>query len=114
MTTKIADTWQHMLNQMFDDYDLYQHISKNGFPVDVKLAPVKDFWVLSIVEDYSILGGEIYYTASTEKLDNAKKWTYEHLKNWPRVKDTADGRWVFLDRTAAEKFTTLFRLRWQE
>jgi hypothetical protein len=112
MNTKIVDSWPHMIKDLVNDYDLYQDISKNGYPVKVEIKPYKNFWVLTIVEDLSVGAGEYYYTAPTKKLNQARRWATEQLRSWERVSKTYDNRWIFLDLTSAEKFKTLFNLRW--
>jgi regulator of sigma D len=112
MSIQTIDSWHHMIKDLVDDYDLYQDISKNGYPVRLEIKPFKNFWILRVVEDLSIGAGDLYYTAPLKKLNQAREWTANQLKSWKRVSKTTDHRWVFLDLASAEKFKTLFNLRW--
>ncbi len=70
-------------------------------------------WHVKIVEDWGDSSiGHMYYTASYVNRDICVDWTTDQLSRQKFVNRVSFDQWVFLRKRDAEKFITLFNLRW--
>lgn len=70
-------------------------------------------WTVWIKEDWtgSTLG-HLYYTATYDEVDKRIEWAEQQLASWKFVSRVERDQWCFFSKKQAEKFITLFNLRW--
>lgn len=66
-------------------------------------------WSLTVDE---VVEGEDHYNST--KWTNAINWTVATLSTWPDCTRMSYDTWDFNHKRDAEKFTTLFQLKWAE
>ena len=100
-----ADPWIHMLKQLEPEYDKYKDIAEYGQPkFMIDLIPdIKGKFQIRIYDDWNL---------DSKEFDESLIWTTEQLATWPNCRRIAWGRWQFKTRKDAEKFKTLFTLKW--
>lgn len=70
-----------------------------------------NYWYrLQLVEEHD----DDIRLATPAKLDNCVRWTEDKLKEWPDCNRKAWDIWDFKHRKDAEKFITMFYLRWAQ
>lgn len=106
------DPWISTLTLLEPNYSKYETILKEGPKIVVKARKINLLWRVRIDEDWNNSNGELYYTADYSNLDLKCKWAEEQLKNWRFVIRLSHQEWKFFNKRQAEKFVTLFNLRW--
>jgi hypothetical protein len=100
-----ADPWIHMLKQLEPEYDKYKDITEYGqskFMVSVT-RDIKGKFQILIYDDWNL---------DSKEFDVSIFWSTEQLASWPNCRRIAFDRWQFKRRGDAEKFKTLFILKW--
>lgn len=113
----MRDPWTSMLEALEPSYFKWKDILDNGPKISATLDKRRVRWWINIHEDWENTPPEYhdqYYTASYSKLSERIKWTEEQLDNWRLVSRQSYHHWAFMRRADAEKFITLFNLRWTE
>jgi hypothetical protein len=109
----VADPWAHMLHQLEPEYSTLKFIVENGPDVKANLRKVNLSWRVQLEEDWNDPNiGEVYYTADYKNLDDRCEWADQQLKDWKFATRLSHQEWKFLNKRQAEKFITLFNLRW--
>ena len=100
-----VDPWTHMLNQLEPAYDQYKDIAEYGQPkFMINLIPdIKGKFQILIYDDWNL---------DSKEFDESIFWATEQLATWPNCRRIAFDRWQFKRRKDAEKFKTLFILKW--
>ena len=100
-----ADPWIHMLQQLEPAYDKYKDIAEYGQPkFMIDLIPdIKGKFQILIYDDWNL---------DSKEFDESIFWATEQLATWPNCRRIAFDRWQFKRRKDAEKFKTLFILKW--
>ena len=101
----ISDTWTHMLQQLEPEYAKYKDIAEYGQPkfmIDLIPDITGKFRIL-IYDDWNL---------DSKEFDASIFWATEQLSTWPNCRRIAYDRWQFKRRIDAEKFKTLFMLKW--
>jgi len=105
MTT---DPWQHMLQQLEPKYNNWKYLLEKDSVFVVSIHKTPNFgklgWSIRITEQ----NGFTY----PEGLDECVEWATEQLASWPDCKRKSWDMWDFKHRRDAEKFKTLFTLKW--
>ena len=101
----IADPWIHMLHQIEPAYDKYKRIMDEGPRFKVELSLLSNHKCQIIIREVE---GSIEFGDLDEKCE----WAADQLKSWPDCQRVAWDRWRFKYRKDAEKFRTLFTLKW--
>lgn len=109
-TSNPIDPWESILSIVHPDY-----------------AQLKDSWVkgpvikpiISVKGKKTVLAFEEYFNDSGEYsafkfLDNIIDEINKELENWKDVRRIAFNMWEFRRRQDAEKFLTLFHLKWPQ
>ena len=109
-----SDPWIETLRQIDPNYDQYQTMIEEGPNIVARARKVNLRWRVRIEENWDHSNGEYYYTFNDSKLDSRCKWAEEQLKSWRFVGRLSHQEWYFFNRKQAEKFVTLFNLRWAE
>ena len=101
----ISDPWTHMLQQLEPEYAKYKDIAEYGQPkfmIDLIPDITGKFRIL-IYDDWNL---------DSKEFDASIFWATEQLSTWPNCQRIAYDRWQFKRRIDAEKFKTLFMLKW--
>ena len=109
----MSDTWADMLRQVEPDYDNLKEIMDNGPKIVAVMRTFNNKWRVRIEEEWS-RNGDQYYTADYDNLDQHCEWATKQLENWESANRISYQEWIFSNRTQAEKFLTLFNLRWAQ
>lgn len=112
MTT---DQWVSFIEQAIPEYIHLKSLVTTGPAVRASLEKKNLLWHVRIHEDWSNTPEELqyqYYTLDDNKWQERIDWADEQLKNWKFVKKVDSYIWAFGSKTSAEKFITLYNLRW--
>ncbi len=109
----MSDTWAEMLRQVEPDYDNLKEIMDNGPKIVARMRTFNKKWRVRIEEDWGI-ADQPDTNSSETKLDKRCNWAAEQLINWKFVGRISYQEWMFLNRAQAEKFLTLYNLKWAE
>jgi hypothetical protein len=106
------DTWGHTLRMLQPDIDVLKEFMDQGPRIKPMLKFVKRTWVLEINIDWGMF--EIQYGNPwiAEPLDTKVLWATQQLENWENVSRQAWNMWHFKHKRDAEKFITLYNLKW--
>ncbi len=102
----IADPWIHVLRQIEPSYDDFKYMLERGSRVKAELRMFRNKWKVCIVEDL--------FHSWENQLDLRCEWADEQLSKWKFVTRISHQEWIFINRRQAEKFLTLYNLRWAE
>jgi len=109
----IADSWEDMVRQLEPDYDTLKDFMHNGPKIVASMRTFNNKWRVRIEEDWGI-ADQPDTNSSESKLDIRCNWAAEQLANWKFVGRISYQEWIFINRTQAEKFLTLYNLKWAE
>lgn len=108
----MKDTWTHALTAFMPDYDRLLQAMNDGPKVRCDLTYLDKLTMLQIseywddgIETYDVSEDSIMY-------DDYIEWAEQQLSTWKNVKRMAWDQWYFTSRQDAEKFITLFNLKW--
>ncbi len=101
-----------MLQQLCPTYlELWDKMQNTKIHAD--LSQRGRYWCISLQED---LPQEIPYGHKWEhdigNLDERVDWSCKQLESWPEVRRMAHDMWFFKRKRDAEKFQTLYNLKW--
>jgi len=109
----VSDPWTQMLEQIDPEYLTLKFMVENGPNVKANLRKVNLSWRVRLEEDWDNEEiGEVYYTTDYKNLDERCEWAAQQLQNWKFTTRLSHQEWKFLTKRQAEKFITLFNLRW--
>lgn len=109
----MTNTWTKILGAWDSDYEEIKKIMDNGPIVKCSIFPVSARKVkMQLVEQYPFDSNSLGFFNKTELCDDHIFWCQEQLKTWKSVKRTAWDQWTFNNLKDAEKFQTLFNLKW--
>lgn len=109
-----SSDWTNTLRQLESDYDKLVDIMENGIKIRAVIRKINFSWRVRIEEVWNEGNGERYYTADYSNLDSKCEWSAEQLKTWRFVVRLSHQEWHFLNRRQAERFVTLFNLKWAQ
>ena len=113
----MRDPWTAMLETLDPFYFKWKDILDNGPKISATLDKRCVRWWINIHEDWENIPANRhyrYYTADDSKLTDRIKWAEAQLNNWRLVSRQSYHQWAFMRQADAEKFITLFTLRWTE
>lgn len=111
----MSATWMHLLEQIAPDYYNLKRMAEDGPRISITLDKRRVRWWVNIHEDWDNTPADLQYqynTVNDSKLSERIKWAEEQLKSWRLVSRQSYHHWAFMRRVDAEKFITLFNLRW--
>jgi hypothetical protein len=109
----VVDPWTQVLEQINPEYRALKFIVDFGPEVKATLRKVNLSWRVRLEEDWDNEEvGEIYYTADYQNLDKRCEWASQQLATWNTATRLSHQEWKFSKRADAEKFITLFTLKW--
>lgn len=100
--------WSQILQQWEPKYEVLQKIGQGMVPIKIFKNYQHDY-TLCIRYD---LEEDFQANQNTYLLNDIINWATEELVKWPRVRRTAYDMWKFSNKKQADKFITLFNLRW--
>lgn len=112
--TITADPWTGFIAQMVPEYEYLKDMLENGPKIVAKTRKINLLWRVRIEEDWGISDGSTYYDFDYSNLDSRCEWAAEQLHSWKSVTRLSHQEWKFLRRRDAEKFITLFNLKWAD
>ena len=105
--------WADVLRQLEPNYDRLKTMAELGPSIRAVIKKVNLSWRVRLEEDWDDeLVGEVYYTADYQNLDKRCEWASEQLVTWSTATRLSHQEWKFSTQTDAEKFITLFNLKW--
>lgn len=110
-----SDPWIGVLKQLEPKYQDLKYMSEHAPKIRVVLRKVNLAWRIRIEEDWEHVSEDeqyLYYTADYGNLDSRCDWSAEQLKDWKMVNRLSYQEWKFWKRTDADKFLTIFNLKW--
>lgn len=107
-----ADPWIGFITQMVPEYDNLKYMAERGLAVSAVLRTVNLRTRVRIDENWDISDGSSYYTSDCSNLNSRCEWAAEQLHNWKSVTRLSHQEWKFSRRRDAEKFITLYNLKW--
>ena len=109
----MTTTWTHVLAAWDSDYEKIKRIMEKGPQIKCSIFPVSARKVkIQLVEYWPWDENRMELVEFSERCDDYVYWCEEQLKNWKSVRRTAWDQWTFNNLKDAEKFQTLFNLRW--
>ena len=102
----MSDAWQHMLLAIEPAYDTYKAEMELGPKYSIETYIRSNVTWLCQIRIRDELNLDI--SALNEVID----WATEQLDTWPNCRRTAWDRWDFKNPCDAQKFKTLFTLKW--
>jgi len=113
--TLIRDPWTSVVSQLVSNYDDLKEVMETGPKIIAKLHKVNLQWRVRIEENWTDTDiGDQYYTADYSNLDARCKWSEEQLASWKFAIRLSHQEWKFFTKRQAEKFVTLFNLKWAQ
>lgn len=108
----MSDTWAELLRQAEPNYDTLKDIMYNGPKIVARMRTFNNKWRVRVEEDWGV--AEQPDRNGNSKLDIRCEWACEQLASWQSVNRMSYQEWMFPDRARAEKFLTLYNLKWAE
>ena len=110
-----SDPWTGVLEQFEPTYQNLKYKMERAPKIRVVLRKVNLAWRVRFEEDWDNTSSEdhyLYYTADYGNLDTRCNWSAEQLNKWIDVTRLSHQEWKFRSRNTAEKFLTIFNLKW--
>ena len=107
------ETWDHTIRMLEPNIDAVREFMDRGPQIKPMLALVKRTWVLQIKIDWGMFD-DYGNPWGTPSLDERVIWAAAQLETWDNVSRQAWDMWHFKHRQDAEKFITLYNLKWIE
>jgi len=102
----MRDFWHRVLVSLEPDYDKYKQMLEEGPKIFADLSQRGRRWYITLQEELLL---ENY---SSDQFDVCVEWTAEQLATWPDVKRSSYDMWSFKRKGDAEKFQTLYSMKW--
>jgi hypothetical protein len=107
------DPWGHTLSMLEPDIDVLKDFTDRGPQIKPKLKLVHRTWVMEIKIDWGMFD-DFGNPWGTLNLDHRVIWAAAQLETWDNVSRQAWDMWHFKHKRDAEKFITLYNLKWTE
>lgn len=109
----MSDTWTHILNALSPDYEKCVTAVLEGPKYRCTLNQQGKYHVVTLSEfwhvEKEIIPTNGYHTST---FDDHISWIDEQLSKWQDVKRMSWDQWHFKYKKDAEKFITLFNIKW--
>lgn len=111
-----VDPWIHILQELEPQYFRWKDLVEKGPRIFADLSQRGRWWSITLQEELWIpdVNDLSVKWSNIGKLDERALWTQQQLETWPDVKRMAHDMWYFKRRHDAEKFQTLYSLKWAE
>ena len=110
-----VDPWVHTLQQLEPSYFKWKDILEIGPKVKAALRKVNLSWRVRIEEDWENTPDHehnFYFITDYSNLDVRCEWADQQLTTWKTATRLSHQEWKFSKQKDAEKFITLFNLKW--
>ena len=109
------NAWDHTLRMLQPDIDALKEFMDRGPQIKPMLRLARRTWVMQIKIDWGVFEFDDYGNPwGTPSLDERVIWAAAQLETWENVSRQARDMWHFKRRQDAEKFITLYNLKWVE
>jgi hypothetical protein len=108
----ITDPWTHIIEQIEPLYFEWKHQLEQGPKIHAELSRRGRDWCITLKEPSEYPDIDSLLWVNPGRLDERVEWATEQLKSWPMVKRMAHDMWFFKRKVDAEKFQTLYNLKW--
>lgn len=105
--------WAQLLRSIEPEYDIIRRALEMGPTIKPVLERKQRIWTVSLREIWPEEILEVPYTGS-ESLDDKVDWVTNELARWDGVKRMSWDQWYFDDKRHAEKFITLYYMKWAD
>jgi len=106
----MSNPWLHICRELEPQYDKIYHMIQHGFQIKPLLTRKGRTTVFSLIEYY--LNDNISESVYIGQYYDYIEWIDQQLSTWPNVRRMAWDQWYFDKKSDAEKFATLFLLKW--
>jgi hypothetical protein len=108
----MSNRWELMLTDLVPDYDDLVEVMQLGPSINFTLTSVNNEWELSFNENWGdINDAGIHF--NSENFYDRINWSVIELEKW-KCRQTWWNTWNFKSRREAEKFITIFKLKWTQ
>jgi hypothetical protein len=109
------DPWVSAIAAFEPEYYKLKDAVEKAPKIRLVLRKVNLAWRIRIEEDWDHVDADeqyLYYTADYGNLDTRCEWAATQLKDWQLVNRLSHQEWKFWKRKDADKFLTIFNLKW--
>lgn len=111
MSLADIERWAKVLEQHEPEYYTLKVVIEQGPKIFADLSQRGRQWCITLQEQPFPVSTTPVWT-NVGKLDERVNWVIEQLAEWTEVKRMAHDMWYFKRKRDAEKFQTLYNLRW--
>jgi len=108
----LSTTWTHIIQALTPNYDELRTLLIQGPSIRCEISKKGRETRLLLVEQYVHNKEILDVDQHTVRFDDIVFNVQEELKNWTNVRRMAWDQWNFKYKKDAEKFVTLFNLKW--
>lgn len=105
-----SNTWVGTLLQINPDYLEILKKWEHGPKISTKISPINSVWYLKVYQDCDFENFDPLWFQ--EELYERLSWCEQQLAKWHDVRRQLYDTWIFDNKEDAEKFQTLYRLKW--
>lgn len=106
----MTDPWEAILTSLEPQYQELKELAARGSSVKITLTKKNKHWIISIVDSMEF--DEFVYSDFDSQIVQSINWATEQLETWPNVRRMSYDSWWFVKKQDAEKFQTMFILKW--
>lgn len=105
------DPWTHILKSLEPSYTELKILLETGPKIFADISQRGRYWCVTLQEQ-PLPNATTPIWSNPGKLDERVDWTLSQLDSWLDVKRMAHDMWYFKRKRDAEKFQTLYNLKW--
>lgn len=107
----INTAWTGVLRSLCPEYDILKDMLDRGPQIYADLSQRGKKWCITLQEQVTGYDGTPLWN-NPGALDERVDWAVTQLSDWPKVRRMSYDMWYFNRRHDAEKFQTLYNLKW--
>lgn len=112
MNISANDPWLKILHQLEPELTTLNFMVENGPRIFPEIVKRGKSWCVQLQEEKLPDNYNHFVWENPGKLDERVIWVTEQLANWPQVNRMAHNMWYFKRKRDAEKFQTLYNIKW--
>lgn len=105
------DPWVQILSALEPEYQELKFALENGPKIFADISQKGRYWCVTLQEQ-PLPNSTTPIWSNPGKLDERVDWALSQLSSWPEVKRMSHDMWYFKRKRDAEKFQTLYNLKW--
>ena len=109
-----VDPWTQILQTMHPSYSEWKEALEKGPSIKPSVSLRGRYWQLELEEVWPSDQNYLSSIPDTDIFNTIIDWTTEELESWAGCRRTAWNIWEFKKQRDAEKFVTLFTLKWPQ